>query len=169
MGGSQGAGDLNALLPALSAVLAERDEPWQVLNVTGHQPAPPPTRAEVPVLRRRFIEDMAAVYSVADIAVCRAGGSTVAELGNTGTPSVLVPYPHHADHHQEANGQPLVDAGAAYMTGRDDPAGQRSAAALLRLALPRLAEMSAAARSVGRPDAARQVADIVLDAVEHAS
>ena len=169
MGGSQGAGDLNALLPTLSAVLAEQPEAWQVLSITGAQPASTASRPEVPVVRRRFIEDMAAAYSVADVAVCRAGGTTVAELANTGTPSVLVPFPHHADHHQEANGRPLVEAGAAYMTAREDPAGQRSAAALLRLALPRLEEMSAAARRVGRPDAARQVADVVLAAAEGAS
>jgi UDP-N-acetylglucosamine--N-acetylmuramyl-(pentapeptide) pyrophosphoryl-undecaprenol N-acetylglucosamine transferase len=150
-------------------VLAEQAEPWQVLSVTGAQPAPTAGLAEVPVVRRRFIEDMAAAYSIADVAVCRAGGSTVAELANTGTPSVLVPFPHHADHHQEANGRPLVDAGAAYMTAREDSTGQRSAAALLRLALPRLEEMSAAARSVGRPDAARQVTDVVLAAAGAAS
>jgi UDP-N-acetylglucosamine--N-acetylmuramyl-(pentapeptide) pyrophosphoryl-undecaprenol N-acetylglucosamine transferase len=164
MGGSQGAGDLNALLPALSAVLAEQEQPWQVLNVTGAQPASLEGLPQVPVVRRRFIEDMAAAYSIADIAVCRAGGSTVAELANTGTPSVLVPFPHHADHHQEANGGPLVEAGAAFMTGRDDPTGHKSAAELLRRALPRLPEMSAAALRVGRPDAARQVADVVLEA-----
>jgi UDP-N-acetylglucosamine--N-acetylmuramyl-(pentapeptide) pyrophosphoryl-undecaprenol N-acetylglucosamine transferase len=169
MGGSQGAGDLNALLPALSAVLAEQSQDWQVLNVTGGQPASLEGLPSVPVVRQRFIEDMAAAYSVADVAVCRAGGSTVAELANTGTPSVLVPFPHHADHHQEANGRPLVEAGAAFMTARDDPAGRRTAAAFLRLALPRLHEMSEAARRVGRPDAAREVAEVVLDAAGGAS
>jgi UDP-N-acetylglucosamine--N-acetylmuramyl-(pentapeptide) pyrophosphoryl-undecaprenol N-acetylglucosamine transferase len=164
MGGSQGAGDLNALLPALSEVLAATGQGWQVLNITGHQPAPIVAHADVPVVRRRFVEDMAAAYSIADVAVCRAGGSTVSELAVTGTPSILVPYPHHADHHQEANGQALVCAGGALMTGRDDPTGQHSAPALLSRALPRLAEMSAAARRAGRPDAARDVADVVLAA-----
>ncbi len=164
MGGSQGAGDLNALLPALSAVLAATGQDWQVLNITGHQPAPIAGHGEVPVVRRRFVEDMAAAYSLTDVAVCRAGGSTVSELAVTGTPGILVPFPHHADHHQEANGQVLVSAGAALMTGRDDPTGQRSAPALLARALPCLQERCAAARRVARPDAARDVTDVVLAA-----
>lgn len=164
MGGSQGAGDLNALLPALGEVLRTTGEAWQVLNVTGHQPAPVAGAEGVPVQRRRFIEDMAAAYSACDVAVCRAGAGTVAELANTGTPAVLVPYPHHADRHQEANGQALVQAGGALMTSRDDPTGQRSAPRLLRQMLPRLAEMSAAARRAARPDAAREVAEVVLAA-----
>ncbi|HEX5008871.1 MAG TPA: glycosyltransferase [Planctomycetota bacterium] len=164
MGGSQGAGDLNALLPSLSAVLADTGAPWQVLNITGNQPATLAGHEMVPVVRQRFVEDMASVYSATDVAVCRAGGSTVSELAVTGTPAILVPYPHHADHHQEANGRALVEVGGAYMTARDDPTGQRGAPALLTLALPRLPAMSSAALSVGRPDAARRVADVVLGA-----
>src|SRR5262245_53273578 len=166
MGGSQGAGDLNALLPALTEALAATGEAWQVLNITGDQPCPVPSSASVPVVRRRFLEDMSAAYSVADVAVCRAGGTTVAELACTGTPAVLVPYPHHADRHQEANGQRLVAVGAALMVGRDDPTGARTAATLLAQALRRLPAMGAAALSLARPQAAREVADVVLSAVE---
>ncbi|MHC5209763.1 MAG: UDP-N-acetylglucosamine--N-acetylmuramyl-(pentapeptide) pyrophosphoryl-undecaprenol N-acetylglucosamine transferase [Planctomycetota bacterium] len=164
MGGSQGAGDVNALLPAMMRVLEESGEPWQVLNITGDRPCPAVEPGEVPVLRRRFVQDMAAVYSASDVAVCRAGGGTVAELACTGLPAVLVPYPHHADHHQEANGQRLVEAGGALMVQRDDPSGCLTAPALLAQALTRLPEMAAAVASVARPDAARDVADIVLTA-----
>lgn len=164
MGGSQGAGDLNALLPVLCDVLREDGRPWQVLNVTGQQPAPVAGEVGLPVVRRRFIEDMAATYSMTDVAVCRAGGSTVAELANTGTPAVLVPYPRHADRHQEANGQALVSCGGALMTRRDDPTGQRGAPALLREALRRLPAMAAAARAAAHPQAAREVAEVVLAA-----
>jgi UDP-N-acetylglucosamine--N-acetylmuramyl-(pentapeptide) pyrophosphoryl-undecaprenol N-acetylglucosamine transferase len=164
MGGSQGAGDLNALLPALLAVLARQEQPWQVLNVTGEQPCPALPDPAVPVHRRRFIQDMAAAYSATDVAVCRAGGSTVSELACTGTPAVLVPYPHHADRHQEANGARLAALGGALMVSRDDPTGQRTAPTLLAQALPRLAEMSAAARRLSRPRAAREVADVVVEA-----
>jgi UDP-N-acetylglucosamine--N-acetylmuramyl-(pentapeptide) pyrophosphoryl-undecaprenol N-acetylglucosamine transferase len=138
---------------------------WQVLNITGSRPCPALTAPpEVPVHRRRFVQDMAAVYSVTDLAVCRAGGGTIAELTCTGTPSVLVPYPYHADRHQEANGQRLVDVGGALMVGRDDPTGQRTAGALVAQALPRLSAMSEATASLARPQAARDVAEIVLTA-----
>jgi len=166
MGGSQGAGDLNALLPDLVEVLGASGQPWQVLNITGEQPCPPPLRQDVPVVRRRFVNGMSAAYALADVAVCRAGAGSVAELAATGTPAVLVPYPHHADHHQEANGRLLVDVGAALMVGRDDPTGHRSAPGLLRRALPYLQEMSLRARSAARPRAARDVTEVVLRAAQ---
>jgi len=166
MGGSQGAGDLNALLPDLVEVLGASGQPWQVLNITGEQPCPPPLRQDVPVVRRRFVNGMSAAYALADVAVCRAGAGSVAELAATGTPAVLVPYPHHADHHQEANGRLLVDVGAALMVGRDDPTGHRSAPGLLRRALPYLQVMSLRARSAARPRAARDVTEVVLRAAQ---
>lgn len=164
MGGSQGAGDINALLPALVDVLVASGDAWQVLNITGERPCQVTHAPQVPVHRRRFVQDMAAAYSVTDVAVCRAGGSTVSELACTGTPAVLVPYPHHADHHQEANGARLAALGGAVMVERDDPTGQLTAPTLLAQALPRLAEMSAAALTLSRPAAARDVADVVLEA-----
>lgn len=164
MGGSQGAGDINALLPALVEVLASCREAWQVLNITGERPCPVTSAPDVPVHRRRFVQDMAAAYSVTDVAVCRAGGSTISELACTGTPAVLVPYPHHADRHQEANGGRLAALGGALMVSRDDPSGQRTAPSLLAQALTRLPAMSAAARRLSRPGAARDVADVVVEA-----
>lgn len=169
MGGSGGAADLNALLPALTAVLAARGEAWQVLNLTGDRAAPAlPDVSDpaVPVVRHDFLGDMSAAYSAADVAVCRSGGCTVSELAMTGTPAVLVPYPHHADHHQEANAERLVAAGAACVVERDDPTGQRTAHTLLGRALGRLDTMAAAASSVAQPGAAAAVADVVLAAVE---
>jgi UDP-N-acetylglucosamine--N-acetylmuramyl-(pentapeptide) pyrophosphoryl-undecaprenol N-acetylglucosamine transferase len=166
MGGSQGAGDLNALLPPLMDVLARTGAGWQVLNITGGQPAPLTERADVPVVRRQFVTEMGAAYDIADLAVCRAGAGTIADLACTGTPSVLVPYPHHADRHQEANGRLLVEVGGALMVGREDPTGAHTAPALVAQALSRLPEMSAAARRVARPEAARDVADVVLGAAE---
>lgn len=166
MGGSGGAADLNALLPSLTAVLAARSEPWQVLNLTGGRAAPGLEEPPVPVVRQAFLDGMSAAYSVADVAVCRAGGCTVSELALTGTPSVLVPYPHHADHHQEANAQRLLAAGGACLVARDDPTGRDTAHELLAGCLDRLDEMAAAARTVAQPGAAAAVADVVLAAME---
>lgn len=166
MGGSGGAADLNALLPALSAALAAHGDDWQVLNLTGVRAPAEPVASPVPLVRHAFLADMSEAYCVADIAVCRAGGCTVSELALTGTPSVLVPYPHHADHHQEANAERLVAAGGAFIVTRDDPTGQRGAAELLSKALDELDTMAAAARTVAQPGAAAAVADVVLAAVE---
>jgi UDP-N-acetylglucosamine--N-acetylmuramyl-(pentapeptide) pyrophosphoryl-undecaprenol N-acetylglucosamine transferase len=171
-GGSQGARDLNLLVPALRAVLAERDEPWQILHVTGHEGvgtcssgpvafSAESVSAKVPVVTQPFVSDMAAAWSLADVAVCRSGAGTVAELASTATPALLIPYPHHADQHQAWNAQPLVDAGAAVMIGQGDPAGVRTAAPLLSGMLDHLPEMAERARESARPEAARIVAEVV--------
>lgn len=102
MGGSQGAADLNALVPAAARRLAATGEPWQILNLTGPRGVGDRRELEgVPVLRRPFLVEMAAAWALADVALCRAGAGTVAELAATGTPAVIVPYPHHADRHQD--------------------------------------------------------------------
>ncbi|MCB9897082.1 MAG: UDP-N-acetylglucosamine--N-acetylmuramyl-(pentapeptide) pyrophosphoryl-undecaprenol N-acetylglucosamine transferase [Planctomycetes bacterium] len=168
LGGSQGASDLNALVPAVRRVLATRERRWQVLHVTGparlgcrDEPLDPPAR-DVPVHELRFCDDMASAWAAADAAVCRSGAGTVAELALSATPAVLVPYPHHADRHQAANGVLLAERGAAVTVGAQDPTGQQSVPALLAQVLDRLPIMSEAARAAARPDAAARVARLVV-------
>lgn len=168
MGGSQGAADVNRLAGALVAVVAETGAPWQVLHITGagrHGVEGSSARVDVPVVRVPFVDDMAAAYAAADVAVCRSGAITVAELAATGTPALFVPYPHHADDHQRKNAAPLVQAGGADVVDADDPRGERSAPARLAAMLPRLAAMADAARSLARTDAR----DLVVDVVERAA
>jgi UDP-N-acetylglucosamine--N-acetylmuramyl-(pentapeptide) pyrophosphoryl-undecaprenol N-acetylglucosamine transferase len=179
MGGSQGASDVNALRSPLASVLAASGDPWQIYHIAGRRDFVVDTdrdtdaasdasasqdELDVPVMSVPFEDDMASVYSLADAAVCRAGAATVAELAATGTPSVLVPYPHHADRHQVYNARPLVDAGGAFMVRADDATGRRTAPILLRTVIDRLGPMSVAARSVARPDAAEAVAQVVRSA-----
>ncbi len=168
MGGSQGAADLNALLPSVIAVLKAAQEPWQVLHITGKQNVVDLRENGVPVVQRPYVSDMTPAYSLATAAVCRSGGVTVSELARTGTPAVLVPYPHHANHHQEANGQCLVDVGAAVMVSRDDPQGKKTVPNLLADLLGRRERMSEAAQTQGRPHAARDVAEVVQQAMQAA-
>jgi UDP-N-acetylglucosamine--N-acetylmuramyl-(pentapeptide) pyrophosphoryl-undecaprenol N-acetylglucosamine transferase len=96
--------------------------------------------------------------------VGRAGSSTLAEVTALGLPIVVVPYPHAAGH-QVANARQLVDAGAGRLVedAAFDAGALLEAAALLDDPLAHL-EMSAAARSLGRPGAADAVADLVLAA-----
>lgn len=110
-----------------------------------------------------FLDGMADAYAVADLALCRAGASTVAELTLAGVPAVLVPYPHAAADEQTANAAALEEAGAAVMVADADLDGPR----LVAEAEPVLADesvrrrMAAAARALGRPDAADAVAALV--------
>ena len=112
-----------------------------------------------------YIEDMAAAYTWADVAICRAGAMTVAELAAVGVASILVPFPHATDDHQSRNARFLVDRGAAILVPED-----RLDAGLLAATLRALHEdrgrveaMSRAAHGVAVRDAARRVAAECLE------
>ena len=106
-------------------------------------------------------EDMAAALVAADVLVGRAGSSTMAEAAAVGLPVIVVPYPHAAGH-QEANAREMVAAGGARLVADEDLDADKlvEVAAMLadRVALD---AMRAAARSVGRPGAARVTADLL--------
>ncbi len=110
-----------------------------------------------------FEENMAALYGAADVVVCRAGALTVAELALVGVPAVLVPLPGAPGDHQSANAAALVDAGAAVILPDDQCQGPRLAELLDQLLADptRRSAMGAAAKSLGRPDAAEAVATLV--------
>jgi UDP-N-acetylglucosamine--N-acetylmuramyl-(pentapeptide) pyrophosphoryl-undecaprenol N-acetylglucosamine transferase len=114
-----------------------------------------------------FIDKMEYAYAAADVVVCRAGASTLAELTVLGLPSVLVPYPHATADHQTANARSVSSAGGAELVPDAELDGARlvSAAEPLLLDEQRRAQMAAAARSVGRPDAAQRVAQLVLEQI----
>jgi len=100
------------------------------------------------------------------VAVCRAGGSTIAELGVVGVPAILVPLPIATGDHQRHNAAGLVAAGAAVLVLDRDLTVDRLEEELAALVADpdRLARMAEAARSTGRPRAAECIADLV-DAV----
>jgi UDP-N-acetylglucosamine--N-acetylmuramyl-(pentapeptide) pyrophosphoryl-undecaprenol N-acetylglucosamine transferase len=93
--------------------------------------------------------------------IARAGAMTCAEVTALGLPAVLVPYPHAADDHQRRNAEVLVGAGAAELILDPELTGERLAACVERLVGDpgRRGAMAAAARRLGRPDAAERVAD----------
>jgi UDP-N-acetylglucosamine--N-acetylmuramyl-(pentapeptide) pyrophosphoryl-undecaprenol N-acetylglucosamine transferase len=97
--------------------------------------------------------------------ICRAGATTLAELAAAGRPAVLVPFAAAADDHQRKNAEILVAAGAAETLEQETLNGMRLAARITALlgSPGRLAEMSAAARRLARPDAARVIADKALE------
>jgi UDP-N-acetylglucosamine--N-acetylmuramyl-(pentapeptide) pyrophosphoryl-undecaprenol N-acetylglucosamine transferase len=112
---------------------------------------------------QKFIDRMEYAYAACDLALCRAGATTVAELANAGVPSVLVPYPYAAADHQTENARAMVDAGAAVMIKDSDLAGQLFETIEKLLADPgKLQAMRQAAMGVGKPDAAAAIARSVL-------
>ncbi len=145
---------------------------WQVLHLAGrdHAAAVRGGYEKLPAVRSRVVDftpAMADVWAVADLCVSRSGASSCAELTAAGVPSILLPYPYHKDMHQRANAQVLADAAAAVLL--DDHKNAEANAARLGPVLASLtadparrAAMAAAARGLGRPDAAAAVADVVV-------
>jgi UDP-N-acetylglucosamine--N-acetylmuramyl-(pentapeptide) pyrophosphoryl-undecaprenol N-acetylglucosamine transferase len=160
VGGSRGAQALNECVPRALALLQERPS---VVHQSGEQHLEPLRRAyraagvEGELLP--FIDDMARRYAEADLVICRAGAMTVAELSAGGVASVLVPFPHAVDDHQTANARFLADQGAALLLPQARLTPESLAQALRALDRPRLLEMAQKARSLGKPGAARLVAD----------
>ena len=115
-----------------------------------------------------YEHDMAAALVAADLAVCRAGASTVAELAVTGTPSILIPLPGAPGDHQTANARGLegVDAAVVVPDADLDPSTLGEAITGILADDDRLDRMARAARRFARPDAAARVADLVE---EHAT
>ncbi len=108
-----------------------------------------------------FEPDMPARYQWADLALCRSGALTIAELALAGLPALLVPYPFAADNHQKANAKELVAAGAARILDEDPLGGERVAKALFETfeAPERLAAMGDSAAKLARPDAASRIVE----------
>ena len=107
---------------------------------------------------------MPEALAACDVAVCRSGGSTVAELAVIGVPAVLVPLPIAANDHQTHNARTLAAVGAAIVVPDSSLDGERLMSDLEEMLGSDLTAMERAARSVGRPDAADRVARLVVAA-----
>jgi UDP-N-acetylglucosamine--N-acetylmuramyl-(pentapeptide) pyrophosphoryl-undecaprenol N-acetylglucosamine transferase len=110
-----------------------------------------------------FIDDMARRYAEADLVICRAGAVTVAELSAAGMASILVPFPHAVDDHQSANAGFLAKHGAAILLPQKDLDANRLAGLIGTLDRAKLLDMAEKARALGKPDAARVVAQRCME------
>ncbi len=173
-GGSLGAGRINEAVVELAGrwshrsglciyhVVGRRD----YAAIGGRKPAPQPGGLDYRQVE--FEDRMPLLLAAADVAVQRAGASTVAELAVVGLPSILVPLPGAPGDHQTVNARRLADAGAAVVVADGEPDADRLAHELDRLVeSPQgRARMAVAAKGMGRPDAADRVALLVDSAVE---
>jgi UDP-N-acetylglucosamine--N-acetylmuramyl-(pentapeptide) pyrophosphoryl-undecaprenol N-acetylglucosamine transferase len=162
VGGSLGAQALNDAVPKSLALFAEDVRP-SVLHQAGEKNLADLNRnyqsAGVRGELVAFIEDMARCYAKADLVICRAGAMTVSELAAGGIASVLVPFPYAVDDHQTANARFLADQGAAVLLSQNDLSPEGLAKLLRSLDRKALAAMAQKAKALGKPDAARVVAD----------
>lgn len=178
MGGSQGAKAINSLAVTMLSQL--RNAGVHILHQTGPADLDRTREAykshgysqeDVNEMVVPFIYDMASAYAQADLALCRAGATTLSELAATGTPALLIPFPYAAHDHQTGNARAMASTGldlspdGGALLVPENEIYERDMAALLLSLLqdhPRLDAMSAAARTLARPDAASAVADEII-------
>lgn len=110
-----------------------------------------------------YIDAMPDALAAADLVVGRAGALTISEITACGLPAILIPYPHHADSHQEYNARVLSDAGAALVILEAELSGERLAQAALAILADekRRRAMGEASRGLGRPNAALAVVKLI--------
>ncbi len=166
-GGSLGATSVNAAVRRHLKVLLGRG--LQLIWQTGRDDASSALQAvrgegaEDRVKVFPFIEHMEFAFAASDLAICRAGATTLAELALAALPSVLIPYPYAAADHQTENARAMVEQGAALLCPDSEASGRLAELVLGLVDDPgRLQAMASRARSLARPDAAAVLADAVL-------
>jgi UDP-N-acetylglucosamine--N-acetylmuramyl-(pentapeptide) pyrophosphoryl-undecaprenol N-acetylglucosamine transferase len=114
-----------------------------------------------------FIDRMEYAFGAADLVVCRAGATTLAELTRIGKPAIIIPYPHAAGDHQTHNARSLSEAGAAVMIADHDAHRNLRSVALTLLNDPeRLEAMGRMSSSLGRPEAGGVIASTILEMIQ---
>lgn len=164
-GGSLGAHSINLAMAEAASFLARERSGLSILHQTGEKDieevrsayAAAGLDAEVVP----FIDGMAAAYGGADLLICRAGATTVAEVTACGKPCIFIPFPHAVDDHQRRNADALLNKGASFMFLEQELTGQKLAEEILMLMKDRelLARTAAAARELARLDAAQRIVD----------
>jgi UDP-N-acetylglucosamine--N-acetylmuramyl-(pentapeptide) pyrophosphoryl-undecaprenol N-acetylglucosamine transferase len=172
-GGSRGARSINRAMVDVHAHYANSDK-VQLLHVTGKneyndiisrlekcginaQNAPN-------IIIKPYLYDMPKALAAADLAIFRAGATGIAELTAKGIPSILVPYPYAAENHQEFNALALKKKGAAVVILDRELTKERLIGAIDEIILSekRLADMKKASLSLGKPEAAREIAALAI-------
>jgi UDP-N-acetylglucosamine--N-acetylmuramyl-(pentapeptide) pyrophosphoryl-undecaprenol N-acetylglucosamine transferase len=169
-GGSLGARTINnAMADALRELLAKANVIWQVgrtgLPEKADRALCDRATAAHQLVVREFIHEMPMAYAAANLALCRAGAMTLAELALVGVPAILVPYPFATHQHQDWNAQAYEKGGAALRIPDAELTGEK-----IRQMVPsllndsrHLEEMSTAMRTFAKPNAATDIAKIICE------
>jgi UDP-N-acetylglucosamine--N-acetylmuramyl-(pentapeptide) pyrophosphoryl-undecaprenol N-acetylglucosamine transferase len=169
MGGSQGASKVNQLVLAALPALRQAAPDLQFMHLTGPHEADAVRAAyqaqNAPALVHPFFAEMGVALAAADVAVSRAGASSLAELAARRLPAVLIPYPTAADNHQYFNALAFAQSGAARMLEQAKATPAQLAAGIVDLArdAAQRSAMSQALAAWHAPGAAAQIAERILD------
>jgi len=166
-GGSQGAHAINVAMVEAASRLAATGVRLAITHQTGERDLDlvraAYERAGLAARVEAFIFQIDGEMKAADVVICRAGATTLAELAASRTPAILVPLPRATDDHQRKNAEVFAKSGAAIVIDERDLQGEALTDALRELMTDpdRRARMSAAAKTLARPDAAQRIADRV--------
>lgn len=165
-GASQGARTINQA--TADAARALTGAGIQLLHLMGarNDPVEIPDGLAAPYRTLTYLDEMELAYAAADLALCRSGAMTCAELAAVGLPAVYVPYPH-SNREQYRNALPVVDAGGGLLVDDAELTGEWIERTVVPLALDRqkLTEMGEAAARYGRRDGDEALRDFMLQAV----
>ena len=164
-GGSQGSHAINMAVVEAAARLAATGVRLAITHQTGERDLDlvraAYQRAGLEARVEAFIFEIDGAMKAADVVICRAGATTLAELAASGTPAILVPLPTATDDHQRKNAEVVAKSGGAIVIDERGLQGDALTNALRELVTdPQLrARMSAAVKTLARPDAAERIAD----------
>lgn len=168
-GGSQGAASINRAMVDAIRRLRIMNARFQVIFVTGpahyEETAKALRGSLVDVRVMPYLDEMPMALGAADLVVCRAGATTVAEITAKGIPAVLIPFPFATGNHQEYNARSLVEAGGSWMI-RDSELTGGGLAEIIKEVLQdptRLEAMSEAMRKLGVPNAAELIVGVLRE------
>lgn len=171
LGGSQGAVDVNTAVVDCAGSMGEELDDWQIVHQTGERDFGRIQGAydqlDVSATVSPFIDDMVTAYRHADIVVCRAGATTLAELACAGCPAIVIPHPTAMDQHQLHNAKAFESAGAAYVVEQSADSTQTASALGNHLRhliadADRRRSMREAMKRLARPSAAGDVAERII-------
>jgi len=164
-GGSQGAAGINRAVVDSLYHLGEIQDHLKIIHQTGDRDLEMVSAAyrdfQIQAEVFPFIHDMAAVYNRADLLVCRAGATTIAEITASGKVAILIPFPFAVGDHQTLNARVLVDAGAAEMIPEKELTGENLAGAIKDLfeSYEKRMRMEKYSQKLGNVTAARCIVD----------
>jgi UDP-N-acetylglucosamine--N-acetylmuramyl-(pentapeptide) pyrophosphoryl-undecaprenol N-acetylglucosamine transferase len=173
VGGSSGAQSLNNAITLLLPGLARFASSWQIVHVTGRsnyqQVKSAYATASIDFKLVDYYHNMADLYAAAELLIGRAGAVAIAEYTAAGMPAICLPYPYHEDKHQYLNAKSLVDAGAAIIVDDIPTDSLQTTKKLTEYLLPLMKdekarnEMAAAAKDLATPDAAKNIAERIIE------
>lgn len=167
MGGSRGAQILNEVVPRALAMAYGKGVAIEIEHIAGLQDTAPISetyaQAGVKANVHQFVFKMEEIYLKTDLALCRSGAASCAELAAFGVPALLIPYPHAVRDHQMSNARVLQDAAAADVVAQEDLTATWLRDYIVNVSEKpaRIARMAAAMKKRAQSDAAEKLADLV--------